>query len=193
MSAKQPSMTTIKPLRFMAIGVGLVLLGIAAMASPVITGTAAMVAIGTVLVLGGVGQFLETRRQTSALASFLGSITSVLSILCGILIAIQPLTGFAFLGVLLVLYFLAEGFALLVLAIRIRRFDGWQWVLANGILAILLGLLFWSQWPLSGTWEVGLLVGLHVALAGASLVFLGSRARRASIQRLATSTPGIPA
>jgi uncharacterized membrane protein HdeD (DUF308 family) len=191
MSTKQPPNATIKPVRFMAVGVGLVLLGFAAMASPVITGTVAMVAIGTVLVLGGLGQFLQARRQTSVLASFLGSIASVLSILCGLLIALQPLTGFAFLGVLLVLYFLAEGFALLVLAVRIRRFDGWHWVLANGILAILLGLLFWSQWPLSGTWEVGLLVGLHVALAGASLVFLGSRARRAAIQRVAA--PGIPA
>jgi len=50
--------------------------------------------------------------------------------------------------------------------------------LISGIVSLLLGILIWRQWPLSGVWAVGLLVGINIVLSGWSVIALGTAARR---------------
>jgi uncharacterized membrane protein HdeD (DUF308 family) len=58
---------------------------------------------------------------------------------------------------------------------------GWVWTLVSGIVSLLLGMLIWSQWPLSGVWAVGLLVGINILFSGWSLIALGAAARRVTL------------
>jgi uncharacterized membrane protein HdeD (DUF308 family) len=51
-------------------------------------------------------------------------------------------------------------------------------MLANGIITILLGVMITSQWPLSGAWAAGILVGVHLLSGGAALAALGSAVRK---------------
>jgi uncharacterized membrane protein HdeD (DUF308 family) len=46
--------------------------------------------------------------------------------------------------------------------------------LASGVLSLILGLLIWSQWPVSGLWAVGVLVGVNLLGTGMALVTLAS-------------------
>ena len=46
------------------------------------------------------------------------------------------------------------------------RLPHWGWPLASGILNVLLGLLIWAQWPLSGLWVIGLFVGIELIFSG---------------------------
>jgi len=46
--------------------------------------------------------------------------------------------------------------------------------------AVLLGIFIWRQWPASGAWAIGVLVGVHMLIAGFQMIFLGSGARRVS-------------
>jgi uncharacterized membrane protein HdeD (DUF308 family) len=54
-----------------------------------------------------------------------------------------------------------------------ERFDGWQWMLLNGVIALLLGVSIWRQWPFSGLWVIGLFVGIEMLLSGFSWLMLG--------------------
>jgi uncharacterized membrane protein HdeD (DUF308 family) len=47
----------------------------------------------------------------------------------------------------------------------------------GGLLSVLLGTLIWYQWPLSGSWAIGVLVGIKVMFLGATMIMLGSAAR----------------
>jgi uncharacterized membrane protein HdeD (DUF308 family) len=42
------------------------------------------------------------------------------------------------------------------------------------VLSLILGLLIWSQWPVSGMWAVGVLVGVNLLGTGLALVTLAS-------------------
>ena len=51
-------------------------------------------------------------------------------------------------------------------------------MLASGLLAVVLGFLIFHQWPLSGEWAVGILVGIDLLMTGASMVALALTMRK---------------
>ena len=66
-----------------------------------------------------------------------------------------------------------SGVSEMVYAFQVRPAKGWVAVLISGMLALLLGILIWRQWPLSGTWAIGVLVGVKLLVYGAALAVLG--------------------
>ena len=46
-------------------------------------------------------------------------------------------------------------------------------MLFNGVITLLLGLMLWRQYPLSGAWAVGVLFGIKMVFSGWALVFIG--------------------
>jgi uncharacterized membrane protein HdeD (DUF308 family) len=68
----------------------------------------------------------------------------------------------------------------LVSAFQIRPTEGWGVMLFNGIVTLLLGIMIWRQFPLSGAWAVGILFGVKLMLSGWSLIFIGRSVRGAA-------------
>jgi len=79
---------------------------------------------------------------------------------------------------LIAIYFLVDGISEIIAAFKIKPDQGWGWVLFNGIIAVLLGFMIWRQWPVSGAWAIGILVGIHILITGWSMIILGTGARR---------------
>jgi uncharacterized membrane protein HdeD (DUF308 family) len=63
------------------------------------------------------------------------------------------------------------------MALRVRDHRGWGWLLASGILSLILGAMIWAQWPYSGLWVIGLFVGIQLLFTGWSMVMLALAAR----------------
>jgi uncharacterized membrane protein HdeD (DUF308 family) len=72
----------------------------------------------------------------------------------------------------------AEGVWKIVVSFRYKPAIGWKWLLASGVLSLVLGLLIWSQCPVSGIWAVGVLVGVNLLGTGLALVTLASALRK---------------
>ena len=157
-------------------GVALIVLGAVAVLAPVFAGGAVVIIIGIVLLVGGIGQFIHGVKAESWGDKMMPLILGVITGLCGILVIGHPLLGLEFLTLLLAVFFVVEGFWKIVSSFSYRATPGWVWMLASGGLSLLLGLLIWSQWPLSGMWAVGLLVGIDLLVTGISMVMLASRA-----------------
>jgi uncharacterized membrane protein HdeD (DUF308 family) len=104
----------------------------------------------------------------------MGLVLGTVSALAGIAVIGHPLFGLAFLALLLMGYFVVEGVSKIVVSFRYRPAAGWTWLLASGVQSLLFGLLIWSQWPVSGMWAVGVLVGLNLLGTGLALVTLAS-------------------
>jgi uncharacterized membrane protein HdeD (DUF308 family) len=75
-------------------------------------------------------------------------------------------------------YFLIDGICEIIAAFKIKPDQGWGWMLFNGVIAVLLGAMIWRQWPVSGAWAIGILVGVHILISGWSMVIFGTGARR---------------
>jgi uncharacterized membrane protein HdeD (DUF308 family) len=104
----------------------------------------------------------------------------LLGVAAGLLTIAHPLLGLGFLTLLLSMYLCITGVAEAMLAFRLRPHAGWGWTLASGLAAIVLGAMIWSEWPVSGSWAIGLLVGINILFAGSSLMGLGMAARSIS-------------
>ena len=75
----------------------------------------------------------------------------------------------------LVLFFLVEGGASIMFAFEHRRqFSGrWAWMLASGVVDIILASVIIFNLPGTSAWTMGLLVGINMIVGGASLVAMG--------------------
>ena len=74
--------------------------------------------------------------------------------------------------------FIAKGVFQLVLGFRLRPHDGWGWIVTSGVIAILVGLMIWVQWPMSTAYALGTLAGISLAFTGWSYVMIALAARR---------------
>jgi uncharacterized membrane protein HdeD (DUF308 family) len=75
------------------------------------------------------------------------------------------------------MFFFVQGLFRIVGALA-GRFRHWGWVLFDGVVTLLLGVMIWRQWPLSGLYVVGLFLGVNLLISGAGYVSLGLSVRR---------------
>jgi len=88
----------------------------------------------------------------------------------------RPGLGAEVITFMLAIALLVGGSFRIVMALS-ERFHGWGWVLLNGIVTLVLGILIWRQWPESSLWVIGLFVGIDMVFAGWSLVMAGLAVR----------------
>ncbi len=161
-----------------AIGIILIILGILALGSPLMTGVAVAIMVGSFLLAGGIVQFVHGFKAKSWGAGLLAIFGGVLSVICGILMIAHPLFGLGFLTLLLAAFFVVGGISKIIFSFQVRLAQGWGWILFSGIVGLVLGMMIWSQWPLSGAWAVGTLVGIDILFTGWSTMAIGLAARR---------------
>ena len=80
---------------------------------------------------------------------------------------------------MLAAYFFASGVSQIILGFQVKPEKGWGWLAFHGLVAVILGLLIGRQWPLSGMWAVGTLVGVHILVSGWSEIMFGAGVRGA--------------
>ena len=90
----------------------------------------------------------------------------------GMYFIMHPVVGVTSLTLLLALLFLIEGSLNIVLFFKMRSLRGSSWMLFDGIVTLLLGLLIYLRWPSSSICVIGTLVGLSMIISGATRVML---------------------
>ena len=74
--------------------------------------------------------------------------------------------------------FFANGLIQIIMAFKMKPVGGWGWMLFGGILAVLLAFMAWRQFPFSGLWLVGTIVGVNMLSAGMTTVTIAQGARK---------------
>ena len=160
-----------------ALGVLTVIAGILAMASPLLSGIVVVVCIGIALAIGGGARTIAAFGAGSFGQGALAFIGGILTLGAGLILAARPGIGLASLTLLLGTYLLLDGISGAVLAFRLRPERGWGSMLFSAIVGVFLGFLLLREWPLSGVWAIGTLVGVNLLLSGFSMITVGSAAR----------------
>ena len=156
------------------LGIVLIALGVIAVLTPAVAGSALVIVIGFILLIAGTVPIIRELKAGASTEKTVGLIIGIITALAGIAVVSHPLFGLKFLTVLLIGYFTAEGVWKIVVSFRYQPATGWKWLLVSGVLSLILGLLIWRQWPVSGLWAVGILVGVNLLGTGLALVTLAS-------------------
>lgn len=161
----------------LALGILMIILGVVAMAAPVVATIAIQVMLGWLLVISGIAEGIHAFMVKEWRGFLLELLSAVLYLGVGLLLLVDPLKGAVALTLILAVFLLVEGIFKIITALRVRDHRGWGWLLASGIVSVVLGVLIWKQWPASGLWVIGLLVGIQLLFTGWSLVMLALVAR----------------
>jgi uncharacterized membrane protein HdeD (DUF308 family) len=154
------------------------ILGVLAMVAPTITGVAVTLLVGVLLTVTGISRIIHAFKSGNWGTGIWGTIIGILGVVAGLIMLFRPGVGLASITMLLGIYFLIDGISEIIAAFKMKPIDGWGWLLFGGIVAVLLSFLIWRQWPVSGTWAVGVLVGIHILIAGITMIVFGFGARR---------------
>ena len=169
-------------LLFLVLGILLMVLGVIALGASVLVTFVTVVIYGVLLLIGGVGQVVGAFWSRRWSGFFLHLLSGVLYLMLGVFFVRDP--GDAALAMTLLLAcFLMVGGIFKIVAALTYRFASWTWPLLSGVIDLVLGLLIWRQWPVSGLWVIGLFVGINMIFNGWSWVMLALAAR--SLPKLA--------
>ena len=161
-------------------GVLLVILGLAAIIIPSVASIAVTVLIGGLFLIGGLVE-LALLIWTQRTPGFWWSLLSaVLAAGIGIIMLARPVQGTLTLTLLLSAYFAAEGVVTIMYALLHRREPAtrWGWLIASGILDLVVGGLIVAALPGSALWAIGLLVGIDLVFGGFALIRVALAGRK---------------
>jgi uncharacterized membrane protein HdeD (DUF308 family) len=159
-------------------GITLLVAGLLAVMSPFVAGLSVTLMVGVLLLAGGLVQCFLAFRAGALGHGIVVFAVGVLMAGVGVYLMQQPVAGLAKLTILLMAYLIATGILEIIVALQLRPADGWMTEAFSGAASLILGILLWRQFPLSGAWAVGVLFGIKMMFNGWALVFV-SRAARA--------------
>jgi len=160
-----------------AIGVIMLIAGIAALAAPAVAALSITIMVGFTLAVSGISQCVLAFRAGAFGQGLMIFVVGALMAFAGFYMISQPVAGVASLTILLMAYLLATGILEIGVAFQLRPATGWGLQLTNGILTLLLGVLLWQQFPLAGIWAIGVLFGLKMIFSGGALIAIGRAVR----------------
>jgi len=162
-------------------GVLLIIFGMLAICSPFLAAVAVNVVIAWLIVLAGVVHLVLAFHAHGA-GSMIWKLLVGIAYLCfGAYLIMHPVLGVASLTLILASLFLIEGILDIILFFQMRSMGGSSWVLVDGIITLLLGLLIYLQWPSSSAWAIGTLVGVSMIVSGVTRVMLSLAVRKATV------------
>jgi uncharacterized membrane protein HdeD (DUF308 family) len=167
---------------FLIEGIVLVLLGAAAIILPVVATLAFTLLIGWLFLLSGAIGLVTTFWMRNAPGFWWSLLSAVIGIAAGIVLIRWPISGTVSLTLVLIAFFVVEGIVTLMYAFEHRaQLSGrWGWMLASGIVDLILAGIIFAGLPETATWALGLLVGINLLFGGTAMIGMALAARGAA-------------
>lgn len=164
---------------FLVLGLALIVLGAYVINSAVTATLFSTVIFGALVIGAGVVQIVQAFLARLWSGFFLSLLLGVLYGVTGFLCMVHPAEAAINLTLLIAAFCLVSGLFRIIAALMMH-FEHRGWVLFNGIVTFVLGIMIYTQWPLSGLWLIGLFVGIDMILSGWSWLLLSLVARKAN-------------
>jgi uncharacterized membrane protein HdeD (DUF308 family) len=152
--------------------------GVLAIILPHISGIAATIFIGSLLVVGGVGHLVYALYLRTGGGLLWGILLGALCIATGGYILLHPSVGLTSLTLVLAAWLFMLAILEFILAYYLRPLKGSGWMVLDGIIMIILGILICLTWPANTDLVIGTLVGISMVCGGIARLMLSLAARR---------------
>jgi uncharacterized membrane protein HdeD (DUF308 family) len=162
---------------FLALGVVLLVLGIAAIVRSVSSTVVSMMFFGWILIFAGLIEFVNAFMVGKWAGFFLHLLAAILFAVTGVLMVARPVISAEAATFLMSMFFLIDGLYQFVYALW-THLPGYGWQALNGAVSSVLGFLLLAQWPVSGLYAIGLFVGIDLLFYGWAWVALALDLRK---------------
>jgi len=159
-------------------GVLLILFGLLAVALPLATSFGVVLVVGWMLVFSSAAQILHAFQSKGVGHITWKVLVGVLYLGVGIYFLNNPMLGVAALTLAVGFFFLTEGVMDIAAYFKERKVSGSGWILLDGMVTLILGLMIWQHWPASSIWAIGTLVGISMVMTGVTRLMISVAVRR---------------
>jgi uncharacterized membrane protein HdeD (DUF308 family) len=149
-------------------GILLILLGTVGIVLPEFMSLEATILLASLLLVGGAFWLLHSFKARSK--QWTEWLKPVLLLVTGGLMIFYPMTGIATIGLLMAVYLLIDSYGSFMMAYSIKHKKGWLWMAFNGVVSLLLAILFLAGWPATSIWLVGLYISISLFFDGWALL-----------------------
>jgi uncharacterized membrane protein HdeD (DUF308 family) len=156
-------------------GLILIIIGIAGAVVPNMMALEMSMFVAFFMLVGGLSWGIHTFQY--ARHSVTDWLKPLLLIVVGGLVLYSPEQSVATLGLFLAFYLMMDAFSSFSIAQAHYPSKGWGWMVVNGIVSVLLSVLFLTGWPQSSFFLVGLFIAISLFFDGLALVILGLTAK----------------
>ena len=160
------------------LGVVEIIAGIMVIASPGIGGLAVAVMIGVMFLFAGVARLLTAFMADSFGSGALSFIWGLIVTMSGFYMATNPGIALVTLTIILSMVLFGDGLTRIIMGFQMKPESGWGWLAFGGTLSILFAIMIWRQFPLSGVWAIGTLVGISLMFSGITTLTIGRAAKK---------------
>ena len=157
-----------------AFGIIAILLGTLSMLAPGVAGLSIAMLLGFFVTIAGIVRMIWAFQASSLASGLLTFALGSLTLICGIALLSNPLLGAAVLTIVLAVYLILDGILEIIAGLGLT---GGVWLILGGVVSILLGAMIWAQYPLSGAWAMGTLLGIKLFFVGLIMITGGSVVR----------------
>jgi uncharacterized membrane protein HdeD (DUF308 family) len=164
---------------FLVEGIVLLILGLLAIVMPPLATLGVTIFLGWVFLISGIVGLATTFWARHAPGFWWSLISALLGIGAGLVLLAWPVSGAVSLTLVLIVFFVVEGIASIMFAMEHRQqlSARWGWMLASGIIDLILAAMIFAELPGTAAWALGLLVGINMIFGGAALVAMALHAR----------------
>lgn len=162
----------------LAMGIIMVILGIAALGYEFYVTQFTVFFLGFLLLFGGVLQLVDAFRYAGWKARLWQILIALLYIVAGGLMVYDPVSASISLTLFIAWILIFVGLFRVVMGFQMKGVKGWYWPLISGILAIILGIMIISSWPASGLWVIGMFVAIDLIFNGWTMITVALAGRQ---------------
>jgi uncharacterized membrane protein HdeD (DUF308 family) len=99
-------------------------------------------------------------------------------VLFGVYLIARPLLSVASLALVLALLLLLDGLFDIAMFLRLRAIEGSIWLLLDGVVTLIWGLMIYVQWPSTAARAIGVLLGVSLVTSGLTRVMFSVAVRQ---------------
>ena len=158
---------------FLFEGILLSALGVIAVLVPAIASIAATLFFGWILLFSGILGLFTTLRGRQLPGFWWSLLSALIAIVAGVLLLGWPVQGLFSLTSVLIAFLLVEGTVSIFYALEHRTGPvRWGYMLASGVIDLVLGLILFAGLPGTAVWALGLLIGINLFFGGWALILM---------------------
>lgn len=165
-----------------SIGISILLIvcGILAILLPVEMSFGVVIVISWLLIISAVFQFIHVFSCKGFGSALWKTLIAAVYFATGLFLRLNLAIGVKALTLLLIWFFVVQGVIEIIFYLRTRKSGVSGWVLFDGLVSLILGILIWRHWPSGALWVIGILVGINMLMTGMTRLMLTLAVRRAT-------------
>jgi uncharacterized membrane protein HdeD (DUF308 family) len=157
----------------------LIICGLLAILLPIEMSIGVVIVLAWLLMISAVFQIIHAFRSQGVGHIIWKIVVALIYFVAGLFLRMNPGIGIASLTFAFIVFLVAEGVIDIIFYFRTRAIGASGWVLFDGIITLILGVMIWRHWPSGSLWVIGFLVGINMIMTGTTRLMLSLTARRA--------------